>query len=160
MLHDFFNPLKQATASLSDPQPLYLLISHPRTGTSSCQTRFTAWLHLGISKSSTSSSHLRLLHSSGGWPWGKHRLGADLGLHHLGNTRASTPSGQLQAMSEDHCPAPAPLILHGGQSLVVSGHSQSLHLTGLGKSLHLSGTQQSRINYKRRVYSAHRKGTP
>ena len=43
--------------------------------------------------------------------------------------------------------------------LVFSGHSQSLQLTGLGKSLLLACQQQSRLNYKRRVYSAHMKGT-
>ena len=43
---------------------------------------------------------------------------------------------------------------------MVSGHCQSLQLTGLGKSLPLIRQQQPRLNYKRRVYSAHTKGTP
>ena len=85
--------------------------------------------------------------------------GADLGLYHPGNPRASAPSGQLQTMSEHHHPAPAQLILRW-QRLVVSGHSQSLQLTGLGKSLPLTGQQQSRLNYTRRVYSSNKKGTP
>ena len=83
---------------------------------------------------------------------------ADLGLLLLGNPRASTSSGQLQTMSEHHHTAPTELVLHRG--LVVSGHSQSLKLTGLGKSLPLICQQQSNLNYKRRVYSAHMKGTP
>ena len=43
---------------------------------------------------------------------------------------------------------------------MVSGHSQSLQLTGLGKSLPLTCQQQPRLNYKRRVYSGHTKGSP
>ena len=57
---------------------------------------------------------------------GKTQVGADLGLHHLGNLWANTPHGQLQTMLEHHHPASAQLILHGGQRLVVSGNSQSL----------------------------------
>ena len=56
-------------------------------------------------------------------------------------------------------PAPAQLILRGGQSLVVSGHSQSWQLTGLGKSLPLTCQQQPSLNYKRRVYLAYMKNT-
>ena len=107
---------------------------------------------------STSSSHLRLQLRQGA-P-GKTQVGADLGLHHLGNPRVSTPSGQPQTMSEHHHPAPAQLILHGGWRLVVSGHSQSLQLTGLGKSLPLICQQLPSLNYKRRVCSAHTKGAP
>ena len=59
-------------------------------------------------------------------------MGAGIGLHHLGNPRANAPSGQLQSTSEHHHPVPVQLlILHRGQRLVVSGHSQSLQLTGL-----------------------------
>ena len=50
----------QQLASVSS-QPLYLLKSGLKSGTSSSQPRFTAWLHLGISKPGTSSSHLRVL---------------------------------------------------------------------------------------------------
>ena len=63
-------------------------------------------------------------------------------------------------MSEHNHPAPAQLILHKEQKLVVSGHSQSWQLTGLGKSLPLTCQKKSRLNYKRRVYSAHTKGAP
>ena len=140
------------------PQTLYLLLSGLRSWTNSSQPRFTAWLCLGTSKPSTSSSHLRLLYSSGRVALGKTQVGADLGLHHPGNPRASTPSGQLQTTLEHHYPAPAQLILHGGQRLVVSGHSQSLQLNGLGKSLTLTYQQQSRLSYKGRLYSAHMKG--
>ena len=111
----------------------------------------------GNSKPSTSSSHLRLLRQ--GSP-GKTQMGTDLGPYHPGNPRASPPSGQLQTRLEDHGPAPAQLILHGGWRLVVSGYSQSLQLTGQGKSLPLISQQQPRLHYKRRVYSAHTKGTP
>ena len=142
------------------PQSPQLLLSGPRPGTSSSHPRFTAWLHLGSSKPSTSNSHLRLLYSPGRVAPGKTQVEADLGLHHLGNPRARAPSGQLQTTSEHHHPAPAQLIIHRGQRLVVSGHSQSLQLTGLGKSLPLTCQQQPRLNYKRRVYSAHMKGAP
>ena len=89
---------------------------------------------------------------------GKTQVGADFGLHHPGNPRANTPSGQLQTMLDHHHPAPAQLILHGGWRLVVNGHSQSLQLSCLGKSLPLICQQQPRLNYKRKVYSAHTKG--
>ena len=131
-----------------------------RPGTSSSQISFTAWLHVGISKPSTSSSHLRLLCSSVKKALGKTQVGADLGLHHPGNPRARAPSGQLQTISEHHHPDPAQLIHHRGQRLVVSGHSQSLQLTGLGRSLPLTCQQQPKLKYKRRVYPAHTKGTP
>ena len=64
-----------------------------RPGMSSSQPRFTTWLHLRISKPSTSSSHLRLLYSP--VAPGKTQVGADLALNHLGNPRASAPRGQL-----------------------------------------------------------------
>ena len=101
----------------------------PRPGTSSSQPRFTSWLHLGISNSSTSSNHCRLFHSSGRVALGKTQVVADLGLQHPGNPRASTHSGQLSTMLEQHYPVPAQLILHGGWRLVVSGHSHFLQLT-------------------------------
>ena len=82
----------------------------------------------------------------------------DLGLYHPGNPRACAPSGQLLTMSEHHHPARAQLIFHGGPRLMASGYSQSLQLTGLGKSLLLTCQQQSRLNYKRRVYSTHTEG--
>ena len=131
----------------------------PRPGASSSQSRSTAWPHLRISKPSTSSSHLRLLYSLGRVAPGKNTGGADLGLYHLGNPRACTPSGQLQTTLEHHHSAPAQLILHGGQRLVVSGHSQSLQLTDLSKCLPLICQQQPRLNYKR-VYSTHMEGVP
>ena len=129
-------------------------------GSSSSQISFTAWLLLRMPKPSTSSSLLRMLYSSGRMSLGKTQVGADLSLHHPGNPRASTPSGQLQTMSEDHPPVPAQLILHREQRSVVSGHRQSLQLTGLGKSLPLICQQQPRLNNKRRVYLAHMKGAP
>ena len=86
--------------------------------------------------------------------------GADPGLHHLGNPRASAPSGQVQTTSEQHLSAPAQLILHGRQRLVVSGHSLFLQLFGLGKSLPLIYKQKPRLNYKRRVYSVQTKAIP
>ena len=127
----------------------------PRPSTSSSQPRFRVWLLLGISKLSTNSSHLRLFYSLGRVALGKTQVGADLGLHHLGNPRASAPSGQTAL--EQHHPALAQLILHGGRRLVVSCHRQSFQLTGLGKSLPLVCQQQPRLNYKRRVYLAQRR---
>ena len=41
---------------------------------------------------------------------------------------------------------------------MVSGPSQSLQLPGLDKSLPLICQQQPRLNHKRGVYSAHKKG--
>ena len=63
-------------------------------------------------------------------------------------------------MLEHYLPAPTQLILHRVPRLVVSGHSHSLRLTGLDKSLPLTCQQQSMLNNKERVYSAHMKGTP
>ena len=157
MHHNFVNPIKQTAAG---PQPLYLLLSCSRLSTSSIQPRFTAWLLLGISKPTTSTSHLRLLYSSGTVVPGKTQVGGDLSLHHPENPRAYAPSGQLQTTSEHLYPAPRQLILHGVWRLVVNGHSPSLPLTGLGKSLPLTCQQQPRLNYKRRLYSAHWKGVP
>ena len=37
-----------------------------------------------------------MLYSSGRVALGKTQVGADLGLHHLGNPRANIPGGQLQ----------------------------------------------------------------
>ena len=73
----------------------------------------------------------------------------------LGKPRACVPSGTHGSTTwEYHHPAPAQLIIYSGQRLVVSVHSQFSQLTGLGKSLPLTCQQQSRLNYKRRVYSA------
>ena len=124
MLDNFLNPSKPATAEVSQPQP----------STNSCHPEFIAWLCLGISKPSTSSSHLRLLYSSGRVALGKTQVGADLGLHHPGNPRVNTPSGQLQTTLEHHHPGPAQLILHRGQGFVVSGQSQSLQLAWVNPS--------------------------
>ena len=63
----------------------------PRYGTSSSQPRFSAWLRLGVSKPSSSSSHLRLLYSSGRVALGKTQVGADLGLHHPGTPEPAHP---------------------------------------------------------------------
>ena len=128
MLHNCLNTRKQATASFSEPPPPYLFLSSPRPSTSSRQARFTAWLHLRISKPYTSSSHLRLLYSSCRVAPRRTQVGADLDMNHPGNPKTSALSGQLQTTSEHHHPASAQLILHGGQRLVVSGHSHSLQL--------------------------------
>ena len=101
-----------------------------------------------------------MLNSSGRVALGKTQMGADLGLYHPGNPRASAPSAELQTMWEHHHPTPAQLILHRGHRLVLSGHNQSLQLNGLGKYLPLTCQQQPRLNHRRWVYSAHRKGTP
>ena len=131
-----------------------------RLNTSNSQARFTTWLCLGISKPSTNSGHLRLLCNTGRVAPGKTQVGDELGRHHLGNPRASAPSGQLQTTSEHPHSIPVQLILHRGWRLVVSGQSQSLQLTVLGKSLPLICQQQPRLNYKSRLYSAHMKGVP
>ena len=150
MLHNFLNLLKQAKNGLSEPQQ----------GTSSSLPRS----RLGFTWESPSPALVAAISdcfiAQVGWPQAKHRWGADLGLHHLVNPWACTSIGQLQTMLEHHHPAPAKLILHGGWRLVVSGHSQSLQLSGPGKYLPLICQQQPRLNYNRRVYSVHTKGTP
>ena len=55
---------------------------------------------------------------------------------------------------------PIQLVLHGGQRLVVNGHSQSFQLIGLGKSFPLTSQQQSRLSDNSRVYSAQTTGSP
>ena len=109
-----------------------------------------------ISDCSISQAGWPRKNTGGGSPW----LVKPLGLYQLGNPRTCVPSGQLQTTSEHHHPAPAQLILHEGWRLVVSSYSQSLQLSGLGKSLPLTCQQQPRLNYKRKVYSTHTKGTP
>ena len=94
MLHNFLNPIKQATVGLSEFPFPYLLLSGPRPGKSSSQPKFTDWLGLGISKLSTSSSHLRLLYTLGRVAMGKTQVEINLGLHHPENPRAYAPSGQ------------------------------------------------------------------
>ena len=105
------------------------------------------------------NSHLRLLYSSGRVALGKTQVRNDLGLPHLGNPRASAPSGKLQTMSEHHNPALGQLILHGGQRLAVSGHSQSLQVTGLSKSLPLI-LAATKAQLQEEGIPTHTKGTP
>ncbi|KAF6125484.1 hypothetical protein HJG60_009919 [Phyllostomus discolor] len=100
-------------SSLIKQQPPYHWLSGTRHGTSSSQLRFTAWLHLGISKPSTSNSYFILLYSSFGVT--QSRTQVTPGLHHLEKPRACAPSGQLQTTSEHHHPAPAQLTLHEGR---------------------------------------------
>ena len=142
--------------SLQSP---YHLLSGPKHSTSSSQPRFTTWFCLWISKPSISSSHLSLLCRSGKVSQAKHRWGRTLPVP-LRKPRACAPNGEQQTLLEHHYFSPAQLILHKEQRLVVSGHSQSLQLTVLGKAIPLTCQQQSRLNYKRRVYSAHMEGTP
>ena len=140
------------------PPALIHLAKWPRPSTNSSQPRLTAWLCLGISK--TPAQGVTILHCFRRTVPGKTQVAAALGLHHLGNSRACVPSRQLQTTSEHYHPAPVQFILHRGQRLVVNGHSQSLQLTGLGKSCPFTCQEQPRLNYKRRVYSAHMKDAP
>ena len=93
------------------------------------------------------------------WPWAKHRWGPPLAC-----TTLETPGPAHQWTATDHVRAPPPCPCTAdppqGQRVVVCGHNQSLLLTGLSKSLPLTCQQQPRLNYKRRVYSAHMKGAP
>ena len=95
-----------------------------------------------ISDCFTAQAQCPRQNTGGGWPW------------------PAPPRGQLQITLEHHHPAPAQQILHRGRRLVVSGHSQSLQLTGLGKPFPLICQKQPRLNYKKKVYTAHTKGTP
>ena len=140
MLHNFLNPLKQATASLSGPQPPHLLLGGPKCGTSSSQPRFTVWLCLGISKPCTSSSHLRLLYNSCRVAPERIQVGDDIGLYYLKPQSLST---QWTATDHGGAPPPCPCTADPLQRAEVGGHSQSLKLTGLRKSLPLTCQQQS-----------------
>ena len=93
------------------------------------------------------------------WPQAEHKWKLTLACTTLGIPGLAHPVDSYNHVRAP-LPSPAKLILHGGQRLAVSGHGQSLQLTGLGKSLPLTCQQQPRLNYKRRVYSAHRKGAP
>ena len=73
------------------PLLLYPLLSGPRPGTSNSQPRSTVWLHLGISKPSTSSSHLRLLYRSCGVAPDRKQVGTDTGLNHLETLEPAHP---------------------------------------------------------------------
>ena len=75
---------------------------------------------LGISKASTSTSHLRLLYDSGRVPPGKTQVGADLGLTHPGNPRGKytkeTATDHVGASPLCSCAADPPRRLEvGGQ---------------------------------------------
>ena len=85
---------------------------------------------MGISKPRRGTAISDCFIAQAGAP-GKTQMGADLGLHHLGNPGACAPSGQLQTTLEHDHPAPAQMTLLGGWGLVVNGHSQSFQLTGL-----------------------------
>ena len=103
MLHNFL-----AVAGFSDPQPV---------GTSSSPPRLTGRTHLCISKPSTNSSHLRLLYSSGMVAQSKTQVGTDLGLHHLGNPRAT----QWTATDHIRTPSPRPSTADPPQRAEVGG---------------------------------------
>ena len=118
---------------------------------------------------------------------GRTQMEVVLDLLLLGGPRGRSLSVQLQSTSKHHYPTisksntfkgrtqqeskPAEgspalwkgpfahVILHCGQRLMVTGHSQSLQLIGLGKSLPLICQQQSRLNYKARVYTGLMVGT-
>ena len=138
MPHNFLNPLNKQQLASASPQPLYHLLSGPRPSIRSSQAKFTAWLGLGISKTSTSNSHLRFLYTSFRVAPDRIQVGVVLVLHHPGNPRACSPSGQLQTTLEHHHPAPAQLTLLEVWRMLVIGHNQSLQLTGLGKFLPLT----------------------
>ena len=54
-----------------------------------------------------------------GWTQAKKQVGADLGLNHLGNPRASAPSGQLQTTFR--APPPRPCTADLPQTMEVGG---------------------------------------
>ena len=110
MFHNFLNPIKHATASLSELPATVPLAKWPRPSTSFSQPIFMAGLCLGSSKPSTSSNHLRLLYSSGSVAPGKTQAETDLGLRHPTHPIACAYSGKLQTMSEHHYYAPAQWI--------------------------------------------------
>ena len=131
----------------------------PRPVNSSSQISFTAWLRLGISKPSTSSSHLRLLCNSDRMPWPKHRLGLTLAAP------PRKPQGQhTQWTATDHIgePAACPCTVDPPERVEVGGQWSQPVLTAdwPGKYLPLTRQHQSMFIYKRRVYSAHTKDTP
>ena len=123
---------------------------------SSRQIKFTTWFHLGISKPSTSSSHLRLLYSSGWLPREKHRWRLTVAC-----TTQETPGPGHPVDSYSRAPPPCPCTADPPRRTEVGAQWSQPILAAdcLGKSLHLIYQQQPKLNYKRRVYSAHMKGT-
>ena len=107
-LHTFLNPLKQATAGLSKSLGLVpVLLSGPSPGlaAASLHSPFSfAWESPGPAQV---AAICRLLCSLYRVATGGTQVGADLGLHHLGNPRACAPSRQLQTMLKHRHPAPA-----------------------------------------------------
>ena len=102
MLYNFLNPIKQAKlASVSS-----------RQGPSKSQISFTAWLHLEISKPSTSSSHLRLLLAQEGQARAKHKSGLT-----LASTTQETPGPAHPVDSYRPLQSTVTLSLHSWSSL-------------------------------------------
>ena len=107
ILHNFLNPIIQATADLSEPPVPIPLAKWPQAPALAAASLDSQLGFTWEAKPSTSSSHLRLLYSSGRVALAKTQVGVDLGMHHPGNPRASAPSGQLQNPSEYDHTAPA-----------------------------------------------------
>ena len=106
---------KSSQTSKSQPQwvpsHLYLLLSGPRPGSSSSQPRFTAWLHMGTTKPSTSSSHLRCFIAQAGWLQAKTQAGADLGDIAWTTTECAHPVDSCRP-----CRSTTTLPIHGWSS--------------------------------------------
>ena len=95
---------------------LIFLVLEPWPQAGHLQPRFTAWIPLEISKPSSSRLHLRLIYTSGRVSSGKTQVGADLGLHHSGNLRASAPIDHVRA------PPPCPFTADPPQGASSGGH--------------------------------------
>ena len=78
---------------------------------------------------------------------------------HKQHTQRADSAGTRALLNKSCSVEWAQLILYGGQRLVVNRHSQPLQLISLGKSLPLTCQEQSRLNCKRRMYTAHMVGT-
>ena len=133
MNHNFLNPIKPAIASLSNTQLPYLLLIGPRLCTSSSQISFTSWLPLGISKPSTSSSHLRVLYSSCRVATAEYRWGLTLACLIRETPEPAQPGDRYRPHRRTTTLPP-----HSGSSMERGGWGsvvrQPLQLTDLGKS--------------------------
>ena len=140
------------------PQPSYLLLTGPRPSTNSSQPRLTVQHYLGIFKPSKGRSHLRLLYTSCRVTPGKTQVGTDLAC-----TTQETPEPVHPVDTYRPGQSTTTLPLHNWSFVEAEAGGQwtqpALAADSLGKSLPLTCQHQSRFNYKKRVYSAHMKGT-
>ena len=99
MLQTLLKSLKQAASGFSIPHTSHKVVLGPALAAADLSSKLGFTWDQAQHKWQPSQIALQLRQGA----WVITQVGADLGLHHLGNPRASTPSGQLQTMSE-HSP--------------------------------------------------------